>query len=317
MMSFLKSYIKNFTAEQWNVGFILNDIEDIIAGGQIKVDWIKHNYRKSWFADPFILDVTDKEIILLVEEFYKPIGRGRISKLVIDKTSCKLIQLDVVLELPTHLSFPVIIRPEDESSSFVKLIDVDYARTTEPFVYLMPENGESGYLSVYKYYFQSNKIDIIGSVLDEPVEDAVPINIDNEIYLFCTPRENPNGNILQIFQWSNGKRKFEKVHTLTFEENIARMSGMFFPHNKTLVRPTQECNTQYGHAITLQKFQKPIDSITSIDFKEVRRIYSVHPSLTVGSHTFNIYKGIIVTDALGFDRMWIRKMIHYCGLKKG
>ena len=35
----------------------------------------------------------------------------------------------------------------------------------------------------------------------------------------------------------------------------------------------------------------------------------VHPKLNVGMHTFNMYKGVIVTDALGFDNMWIRNIL--------
>lgn len=38
------------------------------------------------------------------------------------------------------------------------------------------------------------------------------------------------------------------------------------------------------------------------DFREVRRIYSPHPDFDLGFHTFNMYKGIIVVDALGFRK---------------
>ena len=82
------------------------------------------------------------------------------------------------------------------------------------------------------------------------------------------------------------------------------MSGAFFYYNNKLIRPTQECNLQYGHAVTLQE-----TNIKNFSFKELRRIYSTHPTLNVGSHTFNSYKNIIVTDTLGFDRMWIRKIL--------
>lgn len=82
------------------------------------------------------------------------------------------------------------------------------------------------------------------------------------------------------------------------------MSGNFFYYKDKLIRPTQECNTQYGHAVTLQE-----TDTTNFTFKEIRRLYSVHPTLNIGSHTFNSYKGITVTDALGFDRMWIRKIL--------
>lgn len=301
---FLKKKIKKLTEERWNVGFIQNSIEDILNNSPLKVNWIKHNYKNSWFADPFILDVTEKKIELLVEEFFKPANKGRISKLTIDRASNDLQSCDVILDLTTHLSFPFIIRQEDPLSFFIRDIDTHVNSFNEPYVYILPENGESGHLSIYRYFPLSNKIAFLYNVLDESVEDAVPFFIDNQTFLFCTPRENPNGNILHIYKWLSEEKKFVFLKSLSFKENVARMSGAFFYYNNKLIRPTQECNLQYGHAVTLQE-----TNIKNFSFKELRRIYSTHPTLNVGSHTFNSYKNIIVTDTLGFDRMWIRKIL--------
>ncbi|WP_278695257.1 hypothetical protein, partial [Prevotella nigrescens] len=211
---------------------------------------------------------------------------------------------DVILELPTHLSFPLIIRKESNLEDFIKDIDSEYESPVEPYVYLLPENGESGHLYIYKFFPKSNKIIRLCSVLDKAVEDAVPIKINEHLYLFCTPRENPNGSVLHIYKWSYKGKQFEFLKEISFKENIARMSGSFFYYKNKLIRPTQECNFQYGHAVTLQE-----TDITDFSFKEIRRLYSVHPRLNIGCHTFNSYKGVTVTDALGFDRMWIRKML--------
>ena len=300
----LKTQIKKLTAERWNVGFIQNSTEDIINGKTIDVKWIIHKYKNSWFADPFVLEVTEKEIILLVEEFYRPINKGRISKLTIDRATNVLLKCDIILELPTHLSFPLIIRKESNLEDFIKDIDAEYESPVEPYVYLLPENGESGHLYIYKLFPKSNKIIRLCSVLDKAVEDAVPIKINEHLYLFCTPRENPNGSVLHIYKWSYKGKQFEFLKEISFKENIARMSGSFFSYKNKLIRPTQECNFQYGHAVTLQE-----TDITDFSFKEIRRLYSVHPRLNIGCHTFNSYKGVTVTDALGFDRMWIRKML--------
>ena len=301
---FLKTQIKKLTDERWNVGFIQNSTENIINGEAIDVKWIIHKYKNSWFADPFVLEVTEKEIILLVEEFYRPINKGRISKLTIDRITNVLLKCDVILELPTHLSFPLIIRKDSNLEDFIKDIDTDYKSSAEPYVYLLPENGESGHLYIYKFFPESNKIIRLSSVLDEAVEDAVPIKNNEHLYLFCTPRENPSGDILHIYKWSYKEKLFEFLKEISFKENIARMSGSFFYYKNKLIRPTQECNFQYGHAVTLQE-----TDITDFSFKEIRRIYSVHPRLNIGCHTFNSYKGVTVTDTLGFDRMWIRKML--------
>lgn len=295
----LKRFVKQFTDERWTIGFIRNSLDSILTGEPIAVDWVRHNISDAWFADPFILDVTADEIHVLVEEFPKALYRGRISKLTIDRVTLQLKQVDVIKELPTHMSFPVIIR------------------TNEDFVYLLPENGEAGRLTLYKYYPIDNRIETLVSVLDEGVADAIPFKMGDEQYLFCTRRPNVNGNQLSLFQWNESLKKYAFVKEYHFDENLARMAGDCFIHNGKYYRPAQECNVQYGHAVSLQEVTcagESLSGINSLDpeqltFKEIRRMYSVHPYLNVGMHTFNMYKGYIVTDALGFDNMWLRKLI--------
>lgn len=296
----LKQRIKRFSAEKWNIGFIRNELKGILDGDSINVSWLKHKAKDSWFADPFILDVNESEIIILVEEFPKATNKGRITKLTIDKASFELKKNDVVLELPTHLSFPLIIR----SSS-------------KDMVYLLPENGASGKLTLYRYWVNENRLEEIGPVLDEDVADAVPLKVGIYDFLFCTKAPNANGNTLFVYIWDEGKKKYEFCREYIFDENVARMAGCFFEFNGDLYRPTQECNIQYGHAVTIQKLisdseQMPLEMAIlegRLKFEEVRRLYSVNPQLNVGMHTFNIYQDCIVTDSLGFDNMWIRKIL--------
>lgn len=49
--------------EEYNIGFVDNTYEDIISGKPLSVKWMAHSYKDSWFADPFILDVTDHRYI--------------------------------------------------------------------------------------------------------------------------------------------------------------------------------------------------------------------------------------------------------------
>jgi hypothetical protein len=111
---------------------------------------------------------------------------------------------------------------------------------------------------------------------------------------------------LGIYGWNEQTHKYIEKEKVYFGENVARMAGNFFTYQGKIIRPTQECNVQYGHAVTLQEVNHENDKWT---FNEIRRMYSVNKKLTVGMHTFNMYKGMIVTDALGFDNIWIRKII--------
>lgn len=288
----IKSKVKKLTSECWNIGFIENNLDSVMAGDPIKVRWLCHDYKDRWFADPFILDVNEREIVVLAEEYYKPISRGRISRLSIDKSTMKLNSLDVILELDTHLSFPIIER-------------------TRSGVYIYPESGESNQLAIFKYDDNQRKCEKAGVLIHEALADSVMLKLDSGTYLFTTPISNPNGNRLRIFSKDKNTNQFNNFEEVEFKENIARMAGDFFFYNDKLYRPAQECNYQYGHAISIQNVRKE-DGLWH--FEEVRRIYSEHPFLNIGSHTFNIYKGVIVTDALGFDRMWIRKILKILGI---
>lgn len=282
----IRRLIRSFSDEVWNIGFIQNCLGDILEGKQIQVKWVKHDFKNSWFADPFILDVTENEIHILAEEFYKPIQRGRISRLIIDKGTFGLKQRDVVLELPTHLSFPAIIRRDGE-------------------IFIYPENGESGELNLYQYFPETNECRKVKTILHEVVADAVMMTIEGMEYLFCTKPPKPNGNVLNVYK-RDDSGVFKAVQEYAFEENVARMAGDFFEYQGEMFRPAQECNVQYGHAVLLQKM---IREDGRFIFDEVRRLHSVHPSLNVGMHTLNMYKGMIVTDALGFRNMWIRRIL--------
>lgn len=186
----LKECIKTITAERWNIGVIQNSLDGIVKGNDIDVRWINHKSKQSWFADPFILDVTDDEIILLVEEYYKPIGKGRISKLRVARNTQKLLNCEVVLELPTHLSFPYIFRKDSIVEKYIKDLDQDTISSSDSYVYIMPENGESGHLYIYKYFPKTNNIRCLCSVLDHSVADAVPIEINNELFYFVHQEKN-------------------------------------------------------------------------------------------------------------------------------
>ncbi len=282
----IKSLIKSFSSSRWDIGIITTPISDILQGKKIQVSWIKHTFHNSWFADPFIIDETAHSFEILVEEFYKPICRGRISKLTVDKSTMSVIKKDVVLEIASHLSFPAYFRRDNN-------------------IYIYPENAQSGKLTLYKYDKNANICKEVGVLCDAPLSDAVLTDAFGDDYLFATSFPNPNGRYLEIYGKNNNG--FQLLEKISFNDNVARMAGLFFKYKDEVYRPTQECNIQYGHAITLQKVKK---NKNGFSFSEIRRIYSTHPKFKVGTHTFNLYRdGVIATDALTFDNMWLRKIL--------
>ena len=283
-------YIKEI---KYNIGFIDGDIDSVIKGEQIKVNWLKHSYRDSWFADPFILDVTENEILVLVEEWYDPINRGRISKLVIDKHTFQLIDIIVLLELDSHLSFPAIKRKDRE-------------------VYVYPENSVNNHLNEYKYNKDKERLEFSSVIADEPLTDAIQTELFGDKLLFSTKLPDANGKHLGIYKWDDGSHKYKLKEEYYYSNNLSRSAGDFFQYAGKTYRPTQVCIKSYGDAVSIQEVIP--DNNEGWQFNEIRRIYSPHPDLDLGFHTFNTYKDIIVVDAAGYRRAnlchLLRKMKH-------
>ena len=269
-------YIKD---TKYNIGFVDGSLKDIIEGSlPIKVNWLNHPYKDRWFADPFILDVTDKEILVLVEEWYDPIHRGRISKLVIDKQSYKLKDILVLLELESHLSFPAIRRAQDG-------------------IYVYPENSVTGKLTEYKYIPEKEKLEISNIIANEPLTDAIQTDFFGEKILFSTRLPDANGKDLYIYQFSEKTKVFTEINQYHYNENLSRSAGDFFIYGEKIYRPSQVCIKSYGDAVSIQEVNYDNGQFYE---KEVRRIYSPHPDLDLGFHTFNIYRDMIVVDAVGY-----------------
>lgn len=276
-MGTVMEYIK---ATKYNIGFVDGSLESIIAGEPMKVNWMKHSYKDRWFADPFILDVTDDEIIVLVEEWYDPIQRGRISKLIVDKSTYELKQLKVMIDEGFHLSFPAIVRKDDG-------------------IYIQPESSVNNQLVEYKYKKESDSFEKLSVISDLPLTDSVRTNLFGDDLLFSTRLPDANGKELAVYSWDESKKEFVPKEYYHFNENISRMAGNFFMCNSKIYRPAQVCIKSYGDAVSIQEVS--LDE-GKFSFKEIRRIYSPNRDYDLGFHTFNEYNGMIVVDGLGFRR---------------
>ena len=64
-----KSWWHRWVAPHWRIGFLQNTLEEVIAGAEPEIKWMRAKHQDGWFADPFVLKVTDSSISLLAEEF--------------------------------------------------------------------------------------------------------------------------------------------------------------------------------------------------------------------------------------------------------
>lgn len=287
----IKKCKRQLQESSWLLGICEKGFDDLKAG---HIHWINNGeYEgKKWFADPFILDYDDYEIHLLVEEFDYKIHRGRIAKLTIDRSNWTVIDCKIILDLETHLSFPMIWRQGDD-------------------IFVCPENYHSGGWSMYRYDSSEEKLVFVQQIIGEKLTDATIWKDSNTYFLLSTYYPTPNGKRLTIWKSDSLRGKYEKSQEISFDENIGRNAGMIFPYEDKYIRPAQESNFSYGHNMSFQEvsFQKG-----KICFKEIYRFQTPHKAYNVGTHTYNQHpNGMAVIDVKGYRYPVAAKMINAIG----
>ena len=289
--------IDKIKRDRWEIGFVEGGLEAVMGQAPIKVNWLLHGFKDRWFADPFILDVTDSEILVLVEEYRYETGKGRIALLVVDKQSFVLRSHEIVLEETTHLSFPAIWRENGK-------------------VFVYPESWKSGTLSWYEFRDRSCSLTSKQVICEEAIADAIMTERFGKRQLFSV-KENDK---LRVYNFDAETQRFVLSFEKPFGKATARNAGDFFEFKGEVYRPAQVCVNRYGKAVEIQKVIW--DAYDNFCFLPYKTLYSNHASLDVGMHTLNCYKGVVVIDVRGWNNALIvksmiamKKMLFRCERK--
>ena len=274
-MGIIRKTYKKITRDCWEIGFVRGGIDAVMGGSPIKIDWLKHDFKDRWFADPFILDVTEFEIVVLVEEYRYEIGKGRIAELIVDKNTFLIKELNVLLELDTHLSFPAVWREGNR-------------------IFIYPESWGSGVLCLYEYLGRGRCLKQIKVICDDTMADAIITDRFGKKMLLST-KENDK---LRFYDYDAVSEKFIFSVEKGFGTETARNAGDFFEYGGKVYRPAQVCVNCYGEAVEIQEVET--DGIGILVFIPKKRLYSPHPRLKTGFHTLNTYKDVMVIDVHGY-----------------
>lgn len=270
---------RKFSLWHYNIGFF--NFERQVMSGNVTVRWMTHPYKDRFFADPFILDVSENEIKVLVEEYLYKDRRGRITLLTINRNTCRLVRRKVLLDLPSHLSFPFIYR-------------------TEADIYVIPENSESGKLHAYRYDITEETLHWVSSLVEQPVIDPVIIRNDSTYLLFGSlPGIKEHAD---LFVWQSAKplEGYESVNSkpvISGRPDCARRGGDFFTVDGLVYSAVQSCVHSYGEALRLCRVNKLSPSGIEEEETTVLKPDKRYPD---GLHTFNRYKDVCVVDGLTF-----------------
>ena len=283
---YLLLFLEHISQVRYEIGFPILNINDFLSEGTLgETFFLKHCYRDRWFADPFILEVDNNSITLLVEEFFYSTQKGRIARLTVSRSNYHLISNELVLELDSHLSFPFIYRENGH-------------------VFICPESSCSSTWKEYEYDVENNQIINERIIINEALTDAI---IDDKGRILTTKVPDTNSSFLTVYT-KNGGDSYKELTRISFNEKIARNAGAIFKVGNRFFRPAQECNFAYGHAVVIQE----ITDYDLLSFMECCRIVSPHKILKDGCHTFNTFRGVFVIDVNGPRYPRLRKLASNC-----
>lgn len=264
----------------WDIAYG-NYAEGIILNGLkgVKLHIVKNPYPKKWFADPFILEEDDENIQFLVEEFDYSVGRGRIARIMVDKKYNEIKECSIILDLPTHLSFPVIYHVDGE-------------------IYVHPENSASGGSYIYRYNREEDKLVEPQLMVNEPIADAIILNDGDNYRMYATRVPDTNGCTLHEYVSHSLFGPYNHVGEDSFDKNTARMAGMFLTlADGQIIRPAQDCFGDYGKAVIMYNGHVELCRLSPTSYKHA------------GIHTFNTLGQTFVIDIKKYDFPLLYKLI--------
>ena len=261
-----------------------------------RVRWLDVRKFKSegWFADPFVLSVNDNIIEIFAEEMIYKTGRGIIVYLKVDINSCEILDKHTMLELDTHLSFPIYIWDNKK-------------------LYVYPENYQSGGLAIYEYDEQSKSLVSPRKIINAPLLDTQIVKLEESYYafgvLFQTGLQKDTKK-LYIYKANKLFGDYKQIQIIENSRSEERGAGLIYTEDDRLIRPAQSCEGGYGREVILYDLQK-----NHIGFEE-KEISRVTPDRKAPNgkilHTYNKMDGWVVIDGWRYKHpclaAWYKKI---------
>ena len=281
MSKYLRSFFPQPLKNAFYIGFLKEtEMSLSIAERYAKVRWldVRRYKNEGWFADPFILSVNNNIIELFVEEMIYKTGRGIITYLKVDVNSCEILEKHTMLELDTHLSFPIYIRDNGK-------------------LYVYPENYQSGSLRIYEFDEQAKSLVYPRIIINAPLLDTQIVKLEGSYYAFGVQFQTglqKDTQKLYIYQADALLGDYKLVQVIENLKCEERGAGMIFTEKGRLIRPAQCCEGGYGKEVILYDLQR---DHSGFEEKEIGRVIPDRKSRNGNIlHTYNKMNGWVVID---------------------
>jgi hypothetical protein len=228
----------------------------------------------SFQADPFGYAVQDGSgVRVLYELFPWSTDRGVIAAR--DYSEGKFGPAEVLLDAPTHLSYPYVLRIDGS-------------------LHFIPEHSAAGDISAYRITDPGPAEGKTAIFPHSELLDATILERDGKFWLFGLDERSSKNTDLHIFfadrivgPWSS-----HPLNPVKSDVRSARPAGPPFEFEGRLFRPSQDCSTHYGSAVTVNE----VTVLNERDFAEqpVARVapvpgggygYGLHTLSAVGDLT--------------------------------
>ena len=279
----MSSKIKEKLGSTWyNIGFIEN-VNGLVTQEDVdkRIQWLdRGDYNEGWFADPIIYSVNDREIIVFVEEYVYATHKGRLSELIIDRSAYKLKQIIPMLDLDTHLSFPIFCKHDGKS-------------------YVYPENSQCGQLKIYEYDEVSHQLVNPKVLVDAPLVDPQILEINGKYYVLSTQFKTlaKLDDDLFVYESDSLFGPYKQVQVLHNDIDEERGAGRIFSVDNRLIRPAQSSVGGYGKQLI---FYELIYRDNLFREKEIGRLSPCPTKMDQQLHTYNQMGSLVVVDGNEF-----------------
>ena len=281
MKDYLRSVLPCPLKNAYYIGFLKETEMSLpIAERYEKVRWLDVcRYKdEGWFADPFILSVNDNIIELFAEEMIYKTGRGILAYLKVDINSCEILEKHTMLELDTHLSFPIYLRDNGK-------------------LYVYPENYQSGSLKIYEYDEQTKSLICPRIIINAPLLDTQILKLNGLYYAFGVQFQTglqKDTKKLYVYQANTLHGGYKLIQIIENPRCEERGAGLIYTADGRLIRPAQSCEGGYGREVILYVLQK---NNIGFEEKEIERVIPNRKSPN-GSvlHTYNKLDNWVVID---------------------
>ncbi len=214
-----------FKQENWIIAYKKNKDD--------KYTYIAPSKGGEYYADPFVL--TDKGKSYILAEHYS--YRTKKGSIVLIEPGMN--QIKTLLEKDTHLSYPFVF---EENGN----------------MYVLPEEANTGLLSLYKWNGDTKELELIKPILSVPAVDASILKHEGKYYLFTGIKgELPNGKLFIYYaDHLEGPYLPHASNPVKVSPKGSRMAGGFVMENNEILRPSQYSVKYYGEKVVFQKIMK-------------------------------------------------------------